>query len=169
METSKKNLDVVRKIRYQLYSAELNKVVEKFCESELIFAVLKGVPLSQKLYAEPWCRSFSDMDLLVLPECLLEAVRILEDMGYVSESETDKESVMKYLEKTDRNHHLEQFQKKVAIDYVLELHVDILPVWMFQTDRELTSKMLARRKIRQGFPVLESYDELIFQMLHLIT
>ncbi len=163
-------IELSKKIRYYLYDKELQKLASVFCQKGIQIVFMKGIVLARKLYTMPWNRNFCDIDILVSPEKLFDAVRVLETMKYATEADTDKNSIEIYLKEIDREHHLLPFVKQEAgsFPFVIELHVDIVPAWMFQIDNNLTAGILSRRKIRQRIPEMEKYDELIFQILHLL-
>lgn len=70
----------------QLAMASAEHAVRHTMESSGIpFQILKGVTLSHRLYGDPFLRHSKDVDLLVPPERLWEAVALLERNGWVEE------------------------------------------------------------------------------------
>ncbi len=64
------------------YHAELGRLLAAFAARGLPAVALKGTGLSQRLYGEVGLRFVADIDLLVAPERLAEAARVLESCGY---------------------------------------------------------------------------------------
>ena len=62
--------------------SELTKIGRLFAEAGISLIPLKGVSLSQCLYQDPCTRSSCDLDLLVKPEDVDKAERIMVQAGY---------------------------------------------------------------------------------------
>ena len=158
------------KLRYMLIINELKNIKHFFAEENIPFVVLKGVSLAQRLYSKPYNRMFGDIDILVSSKNLFIAIKILEMLGYKSENETDKESVDFFLQQVSRELHFYPFYKSLinSVEITIEVHVDIVSLWMFRTNCQLTDYILSRRKIENGIPMMDEYDTIIFQSMHLI-
>lgn len=63
-------------------TAELARVGKLFSKEGISLIPLKGVALSQELYGDPCIRSSVDLDILIHPEHLEKAEKILLDAGY---------------------------------------------------------------------------------------
>lgn len=163
------NYENTIKLRYMLINYELKNIKQKFEQKGITFVVLKGISLAQRLYKNPCNRYFGDIDLLVASKDLYKATKIMEILGYRTEGETDEESLNYYLQQMYRELHLMPFYKKVAgsVEIIIELHMDIVSLWMFRIDTQLTECILDRRKIENDIPVMDEYDTIIFQILHL--
>jgi len=61
---------------------QLQEIVEAFQEQGVRVLVLRGPALAFSLYPDAAMRTSCDLDLLVLPEQLVESRGILEDLGY---------------------------------------------------------------------------------------
>lgn len=166
---SNTNYEKILKMRYMLINYELKNIKQRFEQKNISFVVLKGISLAHRLYKNASNRYFGDIDILITSNNLYEAIRIMEILGYKTEGYTDEETVNAYLQQVSRELHLLPFYKKVAgsVEIVVELHMDIVSLWMFRIDPRLTECILARRKIENDIPVMDEYDTIIFQILHL--
>jgi hypothetical protein len=61
---------------------QLQEIIEAFQEEGLRVLVLRGPALAFSLYEDPAMRSSCDLDLLVIPENVIQARGILERLGY---------------------------------------------------------------------------------------
>ena len=61
---------------------QLRVIIEAFNEDGISVLVLKGLALARAVYPDPETRPSSDIDLLVLPEHVIKARNILENLGY---------------------------------------------------------------------------------------
>ncbi len=68
--------------RSVLLFGHFSKVVNALQRAEIEVIALKGVYLSDHLYTEIGLRQFSDIDLLIRPDKTLQAVEILQSLGY---------------------------------------------------------------------------------------
>jgi len=68
--------------RNVLLFGHFSNVVNALQSAEIEVIALKGVYLSEHLYAEIGLRQFSDIDLLIRPDKTLKAVEILQNLGY---------------------------------------------------------------------------------------
>jgi hypothetical protein len=60
----------------------LAEIADAFARSGLRLIVLKGLPLAEWLYPNPACRPMEDIDILVRPEHLPSASRLILSLGY---------------------------------------------------------------------------------------
>ncbi len=158
------------KLKYKLICIELRSVKLEFDREKIPFVILKGISLARRLYSEPSKREFGDIDILVESKDLYSVIVILKKLGYKSDNETDAESVKDFINQVSREEHFFPLYRKAAgsVNFMIEVHIDIVPLWMFRIDPDVTTKILHRRKIEEGFPVMEEYDAIVFQMMHLI-
>lgn len=77
---------IYRTKRRLLLAAEMLKLVRAFNSLHMHFIILKGIPLSQQLYDNPYLRDPCDLDFLVKPAALLQAHHCLLQQGYKLES-----------------------------------------------------------------------------------
>jgi len=61
---------------------QLQEIIEAFREHDVRVLVLRGPALAFSLYPDPAMRSSCDLDLLVIPEQVVQARTILESLGY---------------------------------------------------------------------------------------
>ncbi len=61
---------------------QLREIIESFQEEGVRVLVLRGPALAFSLYPDPAMRPSSDLDLLVMPEQVVQARGILESLGY---------------------------------------------------------------------------------------
>ena len=70
-----------------LLTARMLQVVEAFAQAGIPVVTLKGPALAQQLYGDPGMRDSLDLDLLVPSRRVEAAARLLQEHGYVLESE----------------------------------------------------------------------------------
>jgi hypothetical protein len=104
-------------------TAELLRILDALKEAGIKAMPLKGPVLAQQLYGDVTLRQFSDLDILVAPEDLVNAVEILANRGYGDE-ETLKETKRKAYLKT--THHFQLFNPNLR--FPVEIH------WKFSED-----------------------------------
>ncbi len=63
-------------------TGEVRRITTAFADAGFNLAVLKGVPLSQILFASPNARHVGDIDLLTTPEELPRQIELLAGLGY---------------------------------------------------------------------------------------
>jgi len=61
---------------------ELQNLVREFTQNEVEFVILKGAVLAFMAYPDSSLRSVSDVDLLVRPESLAKALKLIKDAGF---------------------------------------------------------------------------------------
>jgi hypothetical protein len=95
-----------------LYS-ELAKILSTFNEHGVETICLKGAPLAESLYGNPYLRHVGDMDILVHPEDVAKGGALLADLGYQQD-----------VTQQNNNHpfHGKPFWKKANFLLVVELH-----------------------------------------------
>jgi hypothetical protein len=72
-------LSVVRSLHME---RQLQEIIEAFKEQSVRVLVLRGPALAFSLYPDPAMRPSSDLDLLVMPEQVIQARGILKSLGY---------------------------------------------------------------------------------------
>lgn len=106
--------------------ASLKEVVELFRSHELRLMVLKGPVISSLLYADPYYRSYGDLDLLVHSQDAAQAHALLNEAGYSSfdafQGRGQRLAESKYLKARSYHHP----QLGVSID----LHWRLLSQWV---------------------------------------
>ncbi len=64
------------------FSAELARIARAFTDNRLAVLAHKGPALTQLLYRDPALRQFGDLDVLVCPRDVMQAKRVLQQLGY---------------------------------------------------------------------------------------
>ena len=72
-------ISVVRSLRME---RQLREIIEAFQEEGVRVLILRGPALAFSLYEDPAMRPSCDLDLLVIPEQVVQARSILENLGY---------------------------------------------------------------------------------------
>jgi hypothetical protein len=70
------------RVRSLHMEGQLREIIKAFKEEGVRVLVLRGPALAWSLYPDPAMRPSCDLDLLVLPEQVVQARGILEDLGY---------------------------------------------------------------------------------------
>lgn len=161
--------NIIKKKRFQKHEEALAQFKRKLDEIHIPFVVLKGMALAVELYDdEPYQRSFGDIDILVLPSNLEQTLDILHSIGYEKSEDLPVES---FLRDPNHEHHYPCLIRRGGqLDSItLEVHVDAVPRWIFQTMQPYTDKLLLHAHVNQyGMPVMDGCDTVIFLMLHLL-
>jgi hypothetical protein len=146
-----------RELDHDAHLALLDRIDRRFEQARLRAVVLKGPLLAERLYARPYARATSDLDLLVIEADLDVACAALADLGFSLEEGPEGERFR-------REHH-----------HVRLSHPDALPLELhFQGyvgfGRTLPSApLLERSRAAAGLAwlrVLEPADELVFLAVH---
>ncbi len=74
--------------RYGAQVSALQEIAELFEQAQIAFIPLKGAVL-RDYYPQPWMRTSADIDLLVRPESMQKAGKLLEGEGYRYSARTD--------------------------------------------------------------------------------
>ena len=69
-------------VRHDRLRAALAEIADAFARSDLRLIVLKGLSLAERLYPDSACRPMEDIDILVRPEDLPSASRLILSLGY---------------------------------------------------------------------------------------
>jgi hypothetical protein len=80
-----------------MQTGELIRINRLFKAHDIDMIALKGVTLSQRLYGSPHVRTSSDIDVLIRPENLATADKLLAGLGY-----RDRQNVMAHLTERQR-------------------------------------------------------------------
>lgn len=97
-------------------------IQDVFGTNQLVYIPLKGIFLSEWLYADIGLRQFSDIDLLIKPEEGKRAVSLLKEMGYVAR---DYNALSEFIEsKSDKVHYPPMILNFVSVELHTKLHRD---------------------------------------------
>ncbi len=150
-------------VRSLLREHELKEVLGHFRKGEVHCLVLKGLPLAERNYGDSSLRDVRDLDLLVPPEQLATAERLLESLGYALFELVHSRGFYR------RHHfHVVYVRRRKTVD-VVELHWNLLHnPFSLRVD---TSKLFRRRIEGSlgGSPIelLAPLDEIVYVMASL--
>ena len=144
-------------------SGEMLRLVQLFENSSIDVIPFKGPLLAEKVYGTVSARQFGDLDLLVRPEDVVKARRLLVAEGYTPEFALEGKIESEYL----RSEHAFQFQKEDA-GFVVEVH------WRFGSRDQafpVSAEDVWRRHGRQQFHghnlrTLVQEDLLLYLCMH---
>ena len=150
-------------VKYQAFLS----IIDALCLSGIHVVVLKGFPLSRKIYGDPLRRITGDIDLLMKPQDVSRAINILSASGYVAAINTWP-STQKKAQRFQR------FRNQFAILHpesgiVVELHWRLLyfPVKSHPTLEALVGNNLVEQKADgRSFLVLNDEMELLYLIIH---
>jgi hypothetical protein len=119
--------------RNMLLTEHFRQVIRALTEAGVPVIALKGSMLSEWLYGNINLRQFSDLDLLVPQEKGLEAVAILDKMGYVQDNLIMSEFIK---ENTSIVHYRPMIKNGVSVEIHFRIHsvtehyqVDLQDMW----------------------------------------
>jgi len=144
-----------------LYNA-FEKLAEAFFNAGIRVVVLKGIYLSEWLYADIGLRQFSDMDLLVREDDAMDCLNILSELGFKPADGAVTEFISS---KSEIVHYAPMVLNNVSVEVHIKLHRQSkhydIKIDAFLSNAE---KLLLRNK-----PVyaLELHDLLIHLCVHL--
>ncbi len=155
----------VRSIRME---RQLGEILDAFQGEGVRTLVLRGPALGWSVYPNPALRPGSDLDLLVLPEQIIQARAILEHLGYKCLSKRF-EVAKDFFREEDFIH-----QKNPSNNLMVELHWvhwELNP--FFRSDRDIGIEDLFLRawKVESSsltFATLHPVDALIHAAIHLV-
>ncbi len=81
---AKNDLPIQFSKAYLRRKAALQQVSKLFQQTGIRYIILKGDPLAKQLYVYPEARSSKDIDILIRPEDIVDALKLLGSSGYVS-------------------------------------------------------------------------------------
>lgn len=127
--------------RNMLLTEHFRQVVTAFAKADIAVIALKGSMLSDWLYGDINLRQFSDLDLLVPKERGLDALDILQSMGYQSNDMKLSDFVK---ENTGIVHYTPMIKNGVSVEIHIRLHseaeqyqVDLSGIWQRATPLQL--------------------------------
>jgi len=156
------------RVRSLHMEGQLREIIKAFKEEGVRVLVLRGPALAWSLYPDPAMRPSCDLDLLVLPEQVVQARGILEDLGYKCLAKRFETSRDFFREECFIHHENPGNKFPVDLHWVhWELHpffkgskeVDILD--LFQRAWKVETPTLA-------FETLHPVDYLIHSAIHLV-
>ncbi|MEM7117494.1 MAG: GNAT family N-acetyltransferase [Chloroflexota bacterium] len=146
----------------------LQHLLERFAAANLPVLPLKGPLLTQRLYGNLGLRPFSDLDLLVHPQDIIRAARILAETDYRNVSQNQQEFHIKYLNTSGYGISVHLELHRSLLGY--QVGSDYLPFGLISA-RDLTATMWEKtvwgRTADIAHLQLAPEDELLFLCLHL--
>ncbi len=107
-------------VRSLLKGYELGQILDRFQSCGIHMIILKGIPFAERYFGDPANRDVRDLDLLIQPEQLHLAERVLRSMGYsIFEAVHTREHYRRH------HYHVVYVRKSKTID-VVELHWNLL-------------------------------------------
>ncbi len=151
------------KARSLMVDKQIKEILDAFNKNNIRVLVLKGVALARTVYTDSANRSGSDIDLLVLPNCVFRARSIMENLGYYCE-ETYFNN-FKYLYDEEAFSYNDKSKNYLTV----EIHWDISP---FQLLSSHNTDQFFNRAVEVTwndftFEVLDPVDTIIHQVIHL--
>lgn len=110
--------------RNMLLTEHFRQVIRAFSAADIPVVALKGSMLSEWLYGDINLRQFSDLDLLVPQEKGLQAVDILEKMGYRSDTLVMSEFIAEH---THIVHYRPMVKNGVSVEVHIRIHSETEP------------------------------------------
>jgi len=139
-----------------------SNVVNALQSHDIEVIALKGIYLTEHLYAKIGLRQFSDIDLLIRPNEALKAVEILKSLGY---SYRQSVPVSDYIrEKSDFVHLPPMSLNGVSIELHVKLH-RAGEKFKMNLDRVFASKTVANINGNEAY-ALDSHHQIIHVALH---
>lgn len=107
-------------VRSLLKGHELGQILDRFRDCGIHLIILKGIPFAERYFGDPAFRDVRDLDLLIQPEQLCSAERILRSLGYsIFEVVHSREHYRRH------HYHVVYVRKSRTVD-VVELHWNLL-------------------------------------------
>lgn len=152
---------VVRRSMRQF--AELRRLAASLGERRTPFLVLKGLPLAQRLYGDPFIREAADIDLLVAPEAFADAREAVLGTGF--------RAALTFPETPARLRWAQRVKKEetfVRRGIWLELHRRPLgnPYYLETPVAELYERRTTVAIGPDRYPTLGLEDDLVYMMCH---
>ncbi len=118
VQTELKSAYLANALRNQLFAEELARLLKLLGEAGIPVIPLKGVTLAQSLYGDPAARVCSDIDILVPPTKVAQAIDLILASGY--RSDFNDSFFLKVVQRHGR--HYDAVREDRGISLLLELH-----------------------------------------------
>jgi hypothetical protein len=137
---------------------EAQRIAAVFQRAGIAAVHLKGAPLSERLYGDASLRHSVDIDILVAPAVLAEAVAILRRLGFATDEHVPSQAGLKARLQRRAYHHC---MLRNHLNVLLELH------WRLGTYSEThTDRLMAQASSTEGFGQLPRAVELAYLIAH---
>lgn len=151
-----KNLTMNERGRALRHAAELVRLNEAFTKQQVEMIPLKGVTLSLQLFGDPAMRQAQDIDLMVRPEKLDDADRLLKVQGYKRTFPASELTPKMWRRVLLQDHHMTYCHDDLQLTVELHWSLDLWPLehvselwkhcekteWMNTTFRQLNKNAL---------------------------
>ena len=156
---------VVRSLQME---RQLGEIIEAFREQGVPVLVLRGPALAFSLYPDPAMRPSGDLDLLVMPEQVVQARGILEGLGYTCLAKRFEFAKEFFREECFVDHKNQRNKLPVDLHWI---HWELSP--FFNGSEEVNIQDLFQRGWRVetptlAFETLNPVDYLIHSAIHLV-
>lgn len=145
-------------------TGQLVNVLRVMGESGIRVVVLKGLPLGYMLYGNLALRPSQDLDILVWPEDVDKAIKVIENLGYERIEPSSVVTPGRLRNWMKINHHFEYWHRDREI--YLELHWRLghygIEIPLNEIENSLTQLTLAG----QAVPILGAEESLLFLVIH---
>jgi hypothetical protein len=137
---------------------EAQRIAAAFQRAGIPAVHLKGTPLSERLYGDASLRHSVDIDILVPPTMLAEAVAVLGSLGFATDEHVPSQPGLKARLQRRAYHHC---VLRNHLNVLLELH------WRLGTYSEThTDRLVAQASSTTGFGQLPRAVELAYLIAH---
>lgn len=143
---------------------EFLRILQSLNKSGITVIAIKGFPLAHQLYGDITLRTSRDLDILVHPEDINDARKIIESCGYSCRhtlGNTLPARVKKWMES---NKHLEYWHPQLEVCVELHWRLDCqgMDIPLYQIENNLTSVEL----LGQSIKVLGKEELLLYLIIH---
>jgi putative nucleotidyltransferase-like protein len=164
VQTELKSAYLANALRNQLFAEELARLLKFLGEAGIPVIPLKGVALAQSLYGDPAARVCSDIDILVPPAKVAQAIDLIPASGY--RSDFNDSFFLKVVRRHGR--HYDAVREDRGISFLLELHWKL--VQHSSRDRDAVRDLWAGARPQSFFGVpafsLTPEWELLYLCIH---
>ncbi len=156
------------RVRCLFMERQLGQILQAFQTGGVRTLILRGPALAWLLYPDPALRPSSDLDLLVLPEQMIQARAILEGLGYKCLSK--RFEVAREFFREEDFIHMKNPRDNVLVD-LHWVHWELHPFFGSSHDIGIEDLFVRARKIELQslkFETLHPVDDLIHAAIHLV-
>lgn len=173
-EQRQKQVEIAEK--YAIYRDVAMDLSTRLKREKIPHVFLKGFALTDEIYAEPWHRYFSDLDLLVDKEHISTVERVLNNMGYQYGYYSSHRKKIYYPTKTEilfqriYTHELYKMFRMETESFASEIDVNFLFMWRGTESNNKTYSVLDlidHVVQRQGIPTFDNVANMVHLCCHL--
>lgn len=145
-------------VRSLLKGHELGQILDRFHDCGIHQIILKGTPFAERYFGDPAYRDVRDLDMLIPPEQLRSAERVLQGLGYeLFEAVHSREHYRRH------HFHVVYVRRSKTID-VVELHWNLLrhPYSLSVHTADLFREAEPYEIEGRGAKLLSAVDEMVY-------